>query len=153
MSKKVYMRTPSGEVFATSNPEYHSECENLGSGTKGYAARREYACKVLRTMIKPNQTIYSVLRSVSKSGMSRDISFFIVHKGALRNIDCLMSDACAIGEGKQGLKFGGCGMDMGFSGVYSLGINLWPNGTRKPHGMRNGVPDTNGGYALKHKWL
>jgi len=23
----------------------------------------------------------------------------------------------------------------------------------KPHGSRNGVPDSTGGYALKHEWL
>jgi hypothetical protein len=30
---------------------------------------------------------------------------------------------------------------------------LWPNGTDTPHGTRNGEPDTNGGYALKHRWM
>lgn len=54
---------------------------------------------------------------------------------------------------RYGIKVGGCGMDMGFHLVYNLGATLWPNGTRKPHGTRNGEPDTAGGYALKHTWL
>ena len=47
----------------------------------------------------------------------------------------------------------GCGMDMGFSLVYELGAYLWPEGTDKPHGTRNGEPDSDGGYALNHRWL
>lgn len=54
---------------------------------------------------------------------------------------------------KQGIRVGGCGMDMGFALVYELGQTLWPHGTRKPHGSRNGEPDRAGGYALKHEWL
>ena len=151
---KTYMRAPSGEVFQTSNPEYHKECENLGNGTKGFAARQEYARKCLREFIKPGTTVYCNLLSVSRTGMGRRISFYVVHKGRIRTIDNLMSDACGIQHHKDGgLYFGGCGMDMGFSGVYSLGRALWPNGTRKPHGMRNGEPDKDGGYALKYEWL
>lgn len=54
---------------------------------------------------------------------------------------------------RQGIRMGGCGMDMGFQAVYSLGAALWPNGTKRAHGMRNGEPDHAGGYALKHRWL
>lgn len=154
MAKTTYMRAPNGEVFETSHPEYHKECENLGGGAKGYAARREYACKELRRMIKPKQKVFCVLRSVSSSGMSRSISLYIVHKGELRNIDVLASDATGISLAKdRGIRMQGCGMDMGFSLVYNLGAALWPKGTSKPHGMRNGEPDSNGGYALKHEWL
>ena len=52
-----------------------------------------------------------------------------------------------------GLACGGCGMDLGFHLVYSLGESLWPKGTRTPHGFRNGEPDTAGGYALRHEWI
>lgn len=52
-----------------------------------------------------------------------------------------------------GVRVGGCGMDMGFHLVYQLGSVLWPKGTKKPHGKRNGEPDYSGGYALKHEWL
>lgn len=155
MSKPIYMRTAKGEVFTTTRPEWNAECENLGSGAKGAEAMQEYARQELRKIIKPKMIVRCVLRKVSASGMSRDISFFIVEKGAIRNIDGLISDACGyrISKHGAGLTVGGCGMDMGFSVVYSLGRALWPKGTRKPHGMRNGVPDKDGGYALKHEWL
>lgn len=154
MSRKTYMKSPSGEVFETSNPEYHKDCENLGGGDKGYAARREYVAKILRAMLKPNQKVYTILRSVSASGMSREISVCIVHKGAVCNITGLVSDLIANSIGKTGgLKVSGCGMDMGFDVVYRMGYYLWPKGTRKPHGTRNGIPDNAGGYALKHEWL
>ena len=52
-----------------------------------------------------------------------------------------------------GLRVSGCGMDMGFHVVYNLGYALWPDGTPEPHGTRNGAPDSDGGYALKHRWL
>lgn len=126
---KTYMRAPNGEVFETSNPEYHKDCEDLGHGTKGYAARREYACKELRKMIKPGDAVYTILRSVSASGMSRDISVVIVQNGYIRNLDNLVGDACGISSAKgPGLRMGGCGTDMGFSLVYSLGRALFPQG-------------------------
>lgn len=133
---KTYMKSVSGEVFQTTNPEWHKDSENLGPGQNGYAARQEYAKECLREMIKPGDTVYYNVNSVSSSGMSRNISFYIVAfnenengRAYIRGIDSLMSDAIGIKEGKHGgLVFGGCGMNMGFSGVYSLGRALYPNG-------------------------
>lgn len=132
--KTIYMRTPSGEVFGTKFPKYHPECENLGCSDKAYAARQAYAREKLREFIKPGDTVYTMVRSVSSSGMSRTISFYVAlldseGRPYMRNIDGLMSDACGIREAKgPGLVFGGCGMDMAFSGVYSLGRALFPDG-------------------------
>ena len=150
---KTYMKSANGEVFETSHPEYHKGCENLGGGAKGFAARQEYCRKELRKILKPKSTVYTVLRSVSKSGMSREISAYTMHKGTLRNLDYLVSDAIGHTVGHQGIKMSGCGMDMGFALVYSLGAALWPKGTAKPHSQRNGEPDRTGGYALKQQWL
>ena len=58
-----------------------------------------------------------------------------------------------VDKDRGGLKIPGGGMDMGFSVVYGLGHALWPNGTPKPHGTRNGEPDSEGGYAIGHRWL
>lgn len=84
------------------------------------------------------------------------VSFYKREKyAAIRNIGYLA--ARAMGDtwdsDRQGIKVGGCGMDMGFHLVYSLGSTLWPKGTPKPHGTRNGEPDRAGGYALKKEWL
>lgn len=155
MAKQYYMRAPSGEVFTTSNPDWHKECEQL-TQKAGIVARQEYCRAELLKLIKPGQTIYCVLRSVSKSGMQREISLFIATKNkgvpGIRNIDTLAADLLLQTQ-DRGIKQHGCGMDMGFDLVYRLGHALWPNGTRKPHGIRNGEPDKAGGYALKHSWL
>ena len=124
-----YMQSSSGEVFHTNNPEWHKDCANLGNGEKGKRARMEYARQQLRAFIPAGTTVYYDVKRVSSSGMSRVISFYVSHEGRIRNIDGLMSDACGIGEAKGGgLAFGGCGMNMGFSGVYSLGHALFPEG-------------------------
>ena len=116
---------------------------------------REQAKQNLLEILEPNQTVYTLLRHVSRSGMMRHISLFAVDlNGNLQDITWLV--ARAMGEKRAdngGIKVGGCGMDMGFHLVYGLGMTLWPNGTDKPHGTRNGEPDHNGGYALKHQWL
>ena len=154
MAKQYYLRAPSGEVFASEHPESHKDCENLGSGAKGKAARAEYCKAELRKLLIPGAKVYCILRSVSASGMSRAISLYVKSEGDMRSIDSLSADALGYKLAKkEGLLVSGCGMDMGFHLVYSLGCALWPAGTETPHGSRNGKPDTDGGYALKHVWL
>jgi hypothetical protein len=110
----------------------------------------------LRKLLKPGTTVYTILNHCSTSGMSRSISLAIGQKdGSIHKLDYLVATAKGvhIDEKHGGLKVSGCGMDMGFHLVYDLGRMLWPHGTTKPHGMRNGAPDKDGGYALKHTWL
>ena len=154
MAKQYYLRAPSGEVFTSEHPEYHKECENLGSGANGKAARAEYCKAELRTLLAPGAKVYCILRSVSSSGMSRAISLYVKSEGDMRNIDSLSADALGYKLAKQaGVLVSGCGVDLGFHLVYSLGGALWPAGTGTPHSSRAGKPDTDGGYALKHVWL
>lgn len=153
MKNEVYMLAPNGEVFQTASPEYHKECRQL-TQKEGKKARAEYCKKQLRKILKPKAVVFCVLRNVSRSGMSRTISFFAIQGKDLRNLDAYISDALGYRWMQGGgLQVGGCGMDMGFSVVYDLGSALWPKGTKKPHGTRNGEPDSSGGYALKHSWL
>ena len=59
-------------------------------------------------------------------------------------------------RGRDGIKIGGCGMDMGFAIVYALGRKLFPEGFKVNGRGRNGDTsgwDNDGGYALKHRWL
>ena len=141
MAKQYYLSAPSGAVFPSEHPEYHKDCENLGSGAKGKAARAEYCKAELRKLLAPGDNVYVILRSVSASGMSRAISLYVQSEGDMRNIDSLIADMLGYKLAKQtGVTVSGCGMDMGFHLVYSLGCALWPTGT-------------DGGYALKHVWL
>ncbi len=122
-------------------------------------AEREDAKTRLLAMLKPGDRVYTVLRHVSASGMSRRISLVIATtdrdgKPAVTSIDWLAARLLSYRQHDQGgLIVGDSGMNMGFHVVYALGSALWPNGTPAPHGTRNGEPDTAGGYALKHDWL
>lgn len=123
----------------------------------------------LRESLKPGTTIYFVVTHVARSGMSRSIEFYIPRRGpgrrydGTRNPDPLVIERITwemsrvlgyrIDQKNGGLVVGGCGMDMGFHCVYTLGRVLWPHGTRTPHGMRNGEPDSDGGYALKSRQM
>jgi len=115
---------------------------------------QQEAVAKLQAMLKPGQTVYTGLNHVSTSGMQRAISLYIGEAGKIVRLDYWAARAMGYSFHKKGgLKVGGCGMDMGFHLVYSLGQTLWPKGTPEPHGIRNAVPDNAGGYALRHEWL
>lgn len=113
----------------------------------------------LREWLKPGDKVYCILRTVSRSGMSRVIDLKAISpEGRILSIG--YNAAAAIGytydRQREGIKIGGCGMDMGFSLVYSLGYALWPNGFDTPPGYHRNTPlafDPDGGYALKHEWM
>lgn len=101
--------------------------------TKLQQTERDDAITTLRAMLSPGQTVYCLLRRVSASGMSRDISFYALDDGSMRFLDGLMSKALGMTRSKRdGLKVQGCGMDMGFATVYDLGRALYPEGFGLP---------------------
>ena len=158
-NKDFYMQTAAGDVFRTSFPEYHKDCTQLPKA-KGAELYRSQEIARLKKWIKPGTVIYTKLESVSASGMSRRISVYAVHpakKGeAARIANITHAVANVTGDrvsDKGGIIATGCGMDMGSAIVYAFGRGMWPKGTPKPHGSRNGAPDRDGGYALKHEWL
>lgn len=111
-------------------------------------------------MLKPGDTVYTIVENVSRSGMSRTIRVVLMKcddKGEPYTMHPNYSISKLLGlprdKKREGVKIGGCGMDMGFQLVYLLGAALWPTGTPEPHGRRNGEPDSDGGYALKHRRL
>lgn len=150
----VYMISKeSGEAFETKNPEWHKESVQV-SYAKWKPARNAYLRKMILKHVKPGQTVYTTASNVSRSGMSRHIGVYIVAKDrTIWNISMMVAELCGYGKRDGALQVSGCGMDMGFAVVYSLGCALWPKGTKKPHGTRNGEPDRDGGYALKHRWM
>lgn len=116
--------------------------------------------RALRKMLRPGKEVYCKIESVSRSGMTRWISFYVVHRNQLRCINYDMARITWYGRDNKhdGLKVVGCGMDMGFKSVYDLGRVLYPKGFKLPKGQygRNGDKsgfDTDGGYALKHRWI
>jgi hypothetical protein len=126
--------------------------------SKKETEEKEKARGTLLEMVKPGDTIYTVLRHVSRSGMQRSISLFT--NGEEGPFDITYFAARVLGgrvdQKNGGIKVGGCGMDMGFHIVYNLSYCLFPEGFKVEGIGRNGDTsgwDTDGGYALKHRWL
>lgn len=122
----------------------------------------EKALAYLREILKPGSDVYTSVKSVAKSGMSRTMTLHVVQDGRICGIT--YSAAVALGEVQQNdssIRVHGCGMDMGFEVVYRLSRRLFPDGF-KPRDAgneygRNGTSadevDKDGGYALKQRWL
>ena len=143
--------------------------------TRQKQAERQDAIDKLREWIKPGDTVYTVLDRVSRSGMSRQIRVVLLSCEGGRAIDLhpnwAVGKALGLRHAKRNgyeqdaLVVGGCGMDMGFHLVYSLGAVLYPEGftctgERCPsndhsNGDRDHTPHPhkNGGYALRQRWL
>ena len=149
-----YVELPgTGTIIETDDLSNWPEAKRL-SKAEGKRRLKEEALRDLRKILKPGDTVHTVLRHVSASGMSRRIDLYKLVKGDRVYLTTLA--ARAMGDkvsDKGGIIVSGCGMDMGFHLVYNLGATIWPKGTKKPHGTRNGEPDHDGGYALKHAWI
>jgi hypothetical protein len=106
---------------------------------------REEAIAKLREILKAGDTVYTILRHVSKSGMLRHISVFTFPGGEPMQWDYNVARALdwPLAKG-NGIKVDGAGMDMGFHLVYCLSATLFPGVNE------NGK---SGGYALKQRWL
>src|SRR5450631_3252538 len=94
------------------------------------------AFNTLHSMLKPGDTVYTVVESVSRSGMSRVIRAVIMKTGDdgqpyMLHPNYSISQLLELPRAAKGdgVKIGGCGMDMGFQLVYLLGSAMWPNGT------------------------
>ena len=89
------------------------------------------ALERLREWVKPGDTIWCVLRSVSRSGMMRVIDFQKFEADG-RHLSLGWNIAKALDMGydrnREGVKVTGCGMDMGFHVVSNLGYALYPQG-------------------------
>lgn len=124
--------------------------------------------------LKPGDTVYTVLEHVSKSGMTRDIRVLIPFTADDGRVDFwhpnhAVGAVLGLRSGRSchdGIRVSGCGMDMGFHLIYSLGYALWPEGfgcvgqscpsNDHSNGDRDYTPGHlhgAGGYALKHRWL
>ena len=92
-----------------------------------------------------NMTVFTIVRSVAKSGMSREISVVIplVNDGHVRQfvhpsytIAALLGRSYSEKNGHNAVVCRGCGMDMGFDLVYNLSSVLYGDG-----------------YKIKQEWL
>jgi hypothetical protein len=132
--------------------------------TKEMKANQIDSINALRNILPTaGMNVYTKVNSVSRSGMSRRISLYVVVDGEIRDITWHV--ARAFGESTKqrgeyvqdaGLHVGGCGMDMCFATVYNLGRVLFPDGFAVEGRGRNGDGsgwDNDGGYALNKRDL
>jgi len=143
--------------------------------TKASKQEREKAADDLRGFIKPGMTVYTTLRHRASSGMFRVIDLHVIIDNEPRWIG--YTAATAMGgrydDHRQGIKASGCGMDMGFHLVYNLSRTLFRDSFlcigkdcpsndhsndyyhKTPEAKRR-APDrlhSDGGYALRHRWM
>lgn len=98
----------------------------------------------LREWFPKGSTVYTILRHVARSGMSRTIGVLALLPGKgtpdFRHpnyaVSVVLGDRLDTSNGRDGVRVSGCGMDMGFDLAYRLGQALYGDG-----------------YALKHCWL
>ena len=100
---------------------------------KQKAAERAEAIETLRDILAPGDTVYCVLRHVSRSGMMRHIDFYKMPDtpgDSPRWLSWLIGRALdlRLAPRDNGLKVSGCGMDMGFHVVYNLSATLYRGG-------------------------
>jgi hypothetical protein len=99
---------------------------------------REQAIEKLREAIEPNDTLYTQLEHVTKSGMTRFIKVRQIKDDYPYDFTYLVAKALdwKYSDKYYAIKVGGCGMDMGFDLIYNLSYVL--------HGD---------GYAINQRWL
>jgi membrane protease subunit (stomatin/prohibitin family) len=137
-----YISNTDNRVYEFSGTPSGNDWEQV-SAAKGKQLQQEQARDRLRELFAQSEDkrVYSILRHVSASGMSRRIDFYCIRDNRpvwlsydiARALDYKQSD-------KGGLVVGGCGMDMGFHVVYTLSSVLY--------GHTN-----DGGYILKQEWI
>ncbi len=137
--------------------------------TKTQELEREKALTRLREELTPGDTLYTVLRHVSSSGMTRWIDVYKMTEDGPEYLSWWAAKVVdsPVNGTHEGIKRGGCGMDMGFDLVYSLSRSLFPDGypcigekcpaNDHSNGDRDYTPShvvhRDGGYALNQRWL
>jgi hypothetical protein len=134
------------------------------------------ATETLRGIVSPGDILLTGLRHASRSGNVVDVFIHTTDadgKPWLRPIGSLIARAIGVPYDLKhsGLRIGGCGSDAGFEAVYYLGRTLWrdgfgcsgkgchsndhTNGDRDytPHSEERPHWHSDGGYALRHKWI
>ncbi len=104
---------------------------------------QKQAVEAIKKVLKPGDTVYCVIRRVSRSGMSRDIDFFALEinddgKPSLRFLSGYIAKILGLKRSSgDGLVIHGAGMDMGFHVVYEL----------------SGALGFDRGQELKREWI
>jgi hypothetical protein len=106
---------------------------------------QEAARQQLRELIKPGETLYTMLKHVSRSGMKRVVDVYRMQDNEPLRISWSVAKAAGFTYDKkhEGVTVSGCGLDVGFEVVSGLSMALF-------------CPDKydhDAAYSLKHRWL
>lgn len=106
---------------------------------------REYCTeKLLEHYLTEGSKVYTILRRVSASGMTRHLSVIMAQEGEVLDITYyvagVLDESLHEVNGHRTIKQNGCGMDMGFNLIYNLSSVLFKGQDRA-------------GYVLNHAWL
>ena len=125
------------------------EIPSIEAQLRGITDQELASERLLKDYFNDTRTVYTILRSVSSSGMTRHISLVVAgvnDEGKPDLYDITYLAAQALGDklqernGHRTIKVNGCGMDMGFHLVYNLSSVLF-------HGQERA------GYKLSQRWL
>ncbi len=91
---------------------------------------RAEAIKWLRELFPPGSVAHTVLRNVSRSGMTRRIDVYAISDNQTQWVSRAVARVVGFtfNERHECLSVGGCGMDMGFHVVSTLSRVLYPDG-------------------------
>lgn len=130
---------------------------------------RQDAVDQIKKYAKPGDTLFTVLRNVSRTGMYRHIDLYAVVDNEMVYLSGYVATALDWPRCKDGsVGVSGCGMDVGFHLVYNLGWSMFgkegyectgehcPNNSHvndrnAPRGT--GVQHTESGYAFRQEWI
>jgi hypothetical protein len=118
-----------GTIYQLSHPLTGAVKLSKAEGKRKYA---EQAKKYLREWLPEGSTVFTLVRSVSKSGMSRQISVFCVEVSDIRNLDWMVAQALDW-RIRDAVVVQGCGMSMTFHLVDTLSYALYGGGGKLVH--------------------
>jgi len=124
---------------------------------------QENSVILLKKYLKPGDTLYTVLRHVSKSGMYRAIDCYSIKcvKGKVEKqwLSYLVAKAIRerFDERWEAIGVSGGGMDMGYYLMMGLSYTLHGHNPKGDGGKSPGVSPRPGhyqaGYSLNHEWI
>jgi hypothetical protein len=123
--------------------------DTIAAQLKGITDKELSKERLLEDYLKETNTVYTVLRGASSSGLTQYVSLMVPgldHDGKpdIYNITWhasnVLGDKLHDKDGHRVLKLQGGGMDLGFNVVYNLSSVLYAGQDRA-------------GYVLKHRWL
>jgi hypothetical protein len=103
-----------------------------------HKTREQKMSEQIKKYIKKGDTVYTICRQVSASGMYRHISLLIKTDENILNLSYSIAEILGMRykDKTNSIGVSGCGMDMGFHVVYELSHHLFGDG-----------------YAIKQRWI